>query len=368
MEIASRAFSILYGNCFRLSAFSVLYSLFSDICILGGVSLKVIEVKNLRKNFRTKIKKEGLKASFSSLFNPQYRQIEAVRGIDLEVEKGEVLAFIGPNGAGKSTTIKMLTGILYPTSGHIGVLGFDPNRDRRKLAFRIGSVFGQKSQLWFHLPPMDSFRLLGAIYEVPDRELDKRIDYLVELFEIGELMEVPVRKLSLGQRVRCEIAASLLHKPEIIFLDEPTIGLDVVVKQKIRDLIIWLNQEEKTTIFLTSHDVGDIEQLCKRAVIINHGIVVLNESVKNLKYNYLNRKIIEVKYNERVIIDIPGVAKLKERDYSAKIEVDTQKQNLHDVMARLMSLGNVADITVSDQPLEDIITSIFTGSGVVMDS
>jgi ABC-type uncharacterized transport system, ATPase component len=328
----------------------------------------VISTNNLGKCFKAKVKGSGLKGSFRSLVRPEYRVIEAVKGIDFEVHKGEILAFIGPNGAGKSTTIKMLTGILYPTSGDLKVLGLNPNRDRKKLAFRIGTVFGQKSQLWFHLPPSDSFRLLGSIYEIPDRELKVRIKELEDLFEINDLMDVPVRKLSLGQRVRCEIAASLLHKPEIIFLDEPTIGLDVIAKQNIRDLIQRLNEHDKTTIFLTSHDVGDIEQMCRRAIIINHGTIVLDESLKNLKYNYLNRKIIDVKYSKKVDLNIPGV--VKEKDYSAKIEVDTEKQNLQKVMENLFSLGSVVDITVSDRPLEEIISSIYrcTEGGLAYDN
>lgn len=243
----------------------------------------IIKVESLSKTFRVKTKEAGLKGSLQSMFSPSYREIEAVNSISFEVEKGEMLAFIGPNGAGKSTTIKMLTGILYPTSGNIEVMGFNPARERKKLSFKIGTVFGQKSQLWFHLPPLDSFNLLGNIYEMDKARLKRRIEFLKEVFEIGDLMDIPVRKLSLGQRIRCEIAASILHEPEIIFLDEPTIGLDVVVKQKIRELILKLNKEEATTIFLTSHDAGDIEQLCKRAIIINHGEVVLNESIKNLK-------------------------------------------------------------------------------------
>lgn len=227
----------------------------------------IISVKNLTKVFRTKTKEQGLKGSFKSLYKPTYKQITAVDNINLDVYKGEMLAFLGPNGAGKSTTIKMMTGILFPTSGEMSILGYDPRKDRKKLSFRIGTVFGQKSQLWFHLPPADSFRLLGAIYEVDDDILKKRLNELVDIFEINEFFDIPIRKLSLGQRIRCEIAASLIHKPEILFLDEPTIGLDVVVKQKIRELIKRLNKEDDTTIFLTSHDMGDVEKLCSRAEI-----------------------------------------------------------------------------------------------------
>jgi ABC-2 type transport system ATP-binding protein len=191
--------------------------------------MAAINVENLTKTFRTRVKREGFGESVKSLFKGSYRDIEAVRDVSFTVQAGEMLAFIGPNGAGKSTTIKMLTGILYPTSGKMDVLGLNPSRDRVKLSYRIGTVFGQKSQLWFHLPPMDSFRLLGSIYDMDKEQYKKRIGMLIDMFEIGPFADQPVRKLSLGQRVRCEIAASLLHAPEIVFLDEPTIGLDVVV-------------------------------------------------------------------------------------------------------------------------------------------
>ncbi len=322
-----------------------------------------IETGALTKVFRTKVKESGLGGSVSALFRPRYRDICAVHGIDLTVERGEVLAFIGPNGAGKSTTIKMLTGILHPTSGSATVLGLEPLRQRKQLAYRIGSVFGQKSQLWFHLPPQDSFRLLAGIYELDEREYRERFGTLVELFELKDLLKVPVRKLSLGQRVRCEIAASLLHKPEVIFLDEPTIGLDVVAKQRIRDLIARLNREDGTTIFLTSHDAGDIERVCKRVIIINHGEVVLDESVKTLKYSYLQKKIISVKYSEKTKVDIPGVDKIRESDYAARIEVSTSRRPLREVVAELMGLGEVVDITISDQPLEEIIAGIYMDRG-----
>ena len=323
--------------------------------------MQIINVRNLNKEFRTKIKREGFAGSLRSVVKPEYKQVQAVKDISFSVEKGEILAFIGPNGAGKSTTIKMLTGILYPTSGEIDVMGLNPARDRMKLSYRIGSVFGQKSQLWFHLPPSDSFLLLGSIFEIPRAELLKRINYLKELFEIQEIMDTPVRKLSLGQRIRCEIAASLLHKPEIVFLDEPTIGLDVVVKQKIRDLIIQLNREDQVTIFLTSHDIDDIEQLCKRAVIINNGEIVLDESLKKLKYDYLKKKVIDVRYLEKMEIelDMPGIVKLKTREYAGKFQVDTSLNSIDHVVHSIMKAGKVADINISDQPLEQIISEIY---------
>lgn len=321
--------------------------------------MSIIKVENLSKTFRVKTKEEGLGGSVKSIFSPSYRTVEAVNNISFQIERGEILAFIGPNGAGKSTTIKMLTGILYPSGGKMEVLGMDPTKKRKQLSYNIGTVFGQKSQLWFHLPPLDSFHLLGSIYEIETSRLKKRIDTLKEIFEIGDLMDIPVRKLSLGQRIRCEIAASILHQPEIIFLDEPTIGLDVVVKQKIRELILQLNKEEKTTIFLTSHDAGDIEQLCKRAIIINHGEVVLNETIKRLKYDYLNKKVIHIKYNEIVDISGCGVEIIKNRGNALKVEVDTSRQDIEEVLSSLIRCGKVSDITISEPPLEEIIAHIY---------
>lgn len=321
--------------------------------------MNIINVTGLSKEFETKIKEPGFKGSIQSIFHPEYKKIQAVNHIDFSVDEGEVLAFIGPNGAGKSTTIKMLTGILHPSDGDMSVLGYNPITERQKLAFHIGTVFGQKSQLWFHLPPEDSFRLLGKIYELDDAHLQRRINYLTEVFEIEELLNIPVRKMSLGQRIRCEIAASLLHEPKIIFLDEPTIGLDVIVKQKIRDLIRTVNKEEKTTIFLTSHDAGDIEELCKRVIVINHGDIVTDESVKNLKYNYLSNKIISLKYANEVVIEDKDIKVLKAKGYGVKVEVDGAKVDIHKIISRLMTYGKVLDITIEDPPMEEIIASIY---------
>lgn len=318
-----------------------------------------ISVRNLTKTFETKIKEPGFKGSLQSIFRPEFKTIQAVDHIDFTVEEGEILAFIGPNGAGKSTTIKMLTGILHPSGGDMSVLGLNPVKNRHELAFQIGTVFGQKSQLWFHLPPEDSFRLLGKIYELDDHHLKRRIDYLTEVFEIEELLNIPVRKMSLGQRIRCEIAASLLHEPRIIFLDEPTIGLDVIVKQKIRDLIKKVNKEEKTTIFLTSHDAGDIEELCKRVIVINHGEIVTDESVKNLKHNYLSNKIISLKYGNKVVINDKDIKVLKSKGYGVKVEIDSSNTDIHKVVSRLMTYGKVLDITIEDPPMEEIIASIY---------
>ena len=250
--------------------------------------MSIIEVKKLSKDFKVKTKEKGFKGSIKSMFKPKYKIVHAVKNINLNIEKGEIIAFIGPNGAGKSTTIKMLTGILYPDSGSIKVMGIDPVKERKKLAYEIGTVFGQKEQLWTHLTPYDNFKFFAAIYDIPNSVAEKKINELIMLFELNDFINTPVRNLSLGQRIRCEIVASLIHEPKVLFLDEPTIGLDPVVKENIRSLIKRMNKEYKTTIFLTSHDVSYIEKLCKRVIIINNGQVVLDDSMENLKYHYLN--------------------------------------------------------------------------------
>jgi len=321
--------------------------------------MSIITVNDLSKSFQTKIKKPGLKGSLSSVIHPEMKMVQAVDHIDLSVNEGELLAFIGPNGAGKSTMIKMLTGILRPTNGSMKVLGYDPNKDRMALSYHIGSVFGQKSQLWFHLPPEDSFRLLGKIYEIPIHRLRQRMDYLTQVFEIQDLLNIPVRKMSLGQRIRCEIAASLLHEPKIIFLDEPTIGLDIIVKQKIRDLIKTVNREEKTTIFLTSHDAGDIEELCKRVVVVNHGRIVTDESIKNLKQNYLNKKVISIKYASLIHVEDKEINVIKQKGYGIKVEVDSLQMDIQTVIGKLMTYGRVVDITIEDPPMDEIIAAIY---------
>jgi ABC-2 type transport system ATP-binding protein len=284
-----------------------------------------------------------------------------VSNINFTLDEGEILGFIGPNGAGKSTTIKMLTGILYPSGGQALVLGYTPWKDRRQMGYHIGSVFGQKPQLWYHLPAEDTFRLFARIYELDMTVFQKRRDFLVEAFEIGHLLQTPVRKLSLGQRMKCEIAASLLHQPRIIFLDEPTIGLDVVAKQQIRDAIKYLNEQEKTTIFLTSHDTGDIEKLAKRVIVINHGRLIYDGRTSALKRQYFTRKIIDVRFAERLNGDfnIPDVTILKQGTYGVKLEFDSQTIPVERVVQQLMAVSPTQDINISDPPLEEIIREIY---------
>jgi ABC-2 type transport system ATP-binding protein len=329
--------------------------------------MPAIEVSSLQKTFQTKRKAEGLGGSARSLLKPQFSSIEAVRGLSFQMEAGELLGFIGPNGAGKSTTIKMLTGILHPSGGDARVLGFVPWKERQQLAYHVGTVFGQRPQLWYHLPAIDTFRLFGKIFEMEDSETKKRIAFLAEAFEIGDLLETPVRKLSLGQRMRCEVAASLLHRPKLVLLDEPSIGLDVVAKGRIRDAIREMARLENVGVLLTSHDAGDLEALCKRVIIINHGQIVYEDKVSNLKRRFLTSKLVEVRYADEVSksFTVEGADILKIGHYGVKLRFDTHQTSVATVLSHLTDAGSVVDITISDPPLEEVIAKIYQTQDVV---
>jgi ABC-2 type transport system ATP-binding protein len=332
--------------------------------------LPAIEVTDLRKIFRTKRKAAGMSGSMRALVKPQYSSVEAVRGLTFQMEPGELLGFIGPNGAGKSTTIKILTGILHPTSGDAKVLGFVPWKDRQKLAYHIGTVFGQRPQLWYHLPAIDTFTLFGKIFEMDDHDTQMRITQLAEAFEIRDLLETPVRKLSLGQRMRCEVAASFLHRPKLLLLDEPSIGLDVVAKQHIRDAIREMARLENVGVLLTSHDAGDLEALCRRVIVINHGQIVYEDKVSNLKRKFLTSKLVEVRYADEVPANfsLDGVEILKVGHYGVKLRFDTHKTQVEKVLSHLTNAGSVVDITISDPPLEDVIAKIYQTQDILLQS
>ncbi len=322
--------------------------------------MNVIEAQNLSKVFKIKIKENGFKGSLKSIFSPKFENVKAVEDISFTVKKGEILAFIGPNGAGKSTTIKMFTGILYPTTGNIKILGLDPVKNRKQLAYKIGTVFGQKEQLWAHLTPYDNFKFFAAIYDIDNNKAEKRIRELNKLFEFQKFINTPVKNLSLGQRIRCEIAASIIHNSEILFLDEPTIGLDPVVKENIRVFIKTMNKEYETTVFLTSHDIGDIEKLCKRIIIMNNGKIVIDSSMENLKHIYLTKKILEMKTKGRIKLDhIDGLKILENNESIIKAEIDISKKNTGDILKQL-DHTNIVDFTISNIPLENIISEIYS--------
>ncbi|MDG0793307.1 ATP-binding cassette domain-containing protein [Cohnella ginsengisoli] len=332
-----------------------------------------LEARALGKTFRVKEKRAGLRGSLRSLFAPEWKEKTAVDRIDLSVAAGETVALLGPNGAGKSTTIKMLTGILHPTAGEATVAGLTPWRERTKLAYRIGTVFGQKSQLWYHLPPIDTFELISRVYELERGDYAKRRDRLVERFELGPYLHTPVRKLSLGERMRCEIAASFLHRPEILFLDEPTIGLDVVVKERIREIIRERNREEETTVFLTSHDAGDVEELCSRAIVIHHGGVLVDRPVAHLRRELLSSKTVTVTladtedpalaaewFGRRAWAPLPeGVELAGIEGRRVRLSVDLARTDMNQLLASLTQAARIADLTVEDPTLEDIIKHIY---------
>jgi ABC-2 type transport system ATP-binding protein len=291
------------------------------------------------------------------------RRIEAVREISFAVEPGERVAYIGPNGAGKSTSIKILTGILHPSGGEATVLGIVPWLHRRQLAGRIGTLFGQRSLLWFELTPLQSFRMLGAIYGLSRAREEARVGELGELLDARDLFEMPVRSLSLGQRMRCELAACMLHEPDVLFLDEPTIGLDLLAKQRFRELLVRLNSERGTTIFLTSHDVADVEHVARRAIVVNHGSVIYDDDVAAMRRSLLATKLVEVGLGEPAAhLDMPGVTVSKHTDLGMKLVVDTHTTPIRDVVDALLERAVVVDISVVDPPLEQVIAEIYGSS------
>src|SRR6478609_3426661 len=267
-----------------------------------------IEVNQLRKEFKAYSSRSGLKGAFRDLFTRNYRVMKAVNDISFTVKQGEMVGYIGENGAGKSTTIKMLTGILTPTSGDITVNGMNPHKEREKFAQTIGVVFGQRSQLWWDIAVQESFRLLKKVYKVSDEDYNAHMEHVIQTLDIGPLLDKPVRKLSLGQRMRCELAAALIHNPPLLFLDEPTIGLDVLVKLKIRKFLKEINEQYKTTILLTTHDLTDIEALCERLILLDEGKIIYDGTLQDLKETWGDRKELQFQFLEAV--DIPAVKKI----------------------------------------------------------
>ncbi len=323
--------------------------------------MNIIEVKNLSKEYKYNVKDEK-RGFLYNLFNRKEKIVKAVDDISLSVKEGETIAFIGPNGAGKSTTIKMLTGILYPTKGSIKICGLTPIKDRNKLSFKIGTVFGQRSQLLPNLPLTESMEMFGVMYDMDKESIKKRIKELSDLFELNEFINQPVRKLSLGQRMRAEIATSLIHSPRIIFLDEPTIGLDVVSKKSLRDLLLKINKEEKVTIFLTSHDTEDIQSICERCVIINHGKIIIDTLTKKLIKDYVKNKNIIITPNVEFIKfpKLPnGMTYTKKTKSQIIVSVNTEKINTQKALQELIKMYDIDDINIDNESLENIIRSIY---------
>ena len=321
-----------------------------------------IDVQDLSKSFRARQPRgAGMRARLADLVAPRTRAVRAVDRISFRIEAGERVAFIGPNGAGKSTTLKILAGILYPTEGHVEVAGLVPWRDRHALGFAIGTVFGQRSQLWYQLAPRDTLELLARVYEVPRDVWRARLDALVEAFALADILDRPVRQLSLGERMRCEVAASLLHAPRVLFLDEPTIGLDVTAKAAIRELLHRRSTEDGTTLVLTSHDTGDIEQVCDRVVIIHRGRILLDESVGEVKRRYLRtRRVTLFTASERVDLSGAAGARLVSSDsHRTTVEVDAGGAAIGALVDVVLRQTTLRDLVIDDPPMDEVIRSIF---------
>ena len=329
----------------------------------------MIYAENLRKEFKKIIKEPGLKGSVKSLFHPKKEIVKAVDGISFEVPKGEILGFIGPNGAGKSTVITMLTGILMPTSGMCRINGKIPQEDRKNYVREIGVVFGQRTQLWWDLALRETYAVLKEIYQVPDDQYQKRMAFLNEVLELDSFITSPVRTLSLGQRMRADIAASLLHSPKVLFLDEPTIGLDVVVKDNIRNAIMKINKEEGTTVILTTHDLADIELLCERIVMIDKGKKVFDGGLSELKRNFGDVRTLEFElvnapdfklldYHRRFHLTEDELS--AERDGSlARVRFDTAEVSVEDVVSYTLSTVHVKDLNIKGVEIEEIIKRLY---------
>ncbi len=333
----------------------------------------MIQVKNLKKEFRKAIKEPGLKGSFKALFKPEYEIVKAVDDISFDVKKGEIIGFIGPNGAGKSTVIKMLTGILTPSSGECCIDGKIPTQNRKEYVKEIGVVFGQRTQLWWDLALRETYMVLKEIYEIPEEDYQKRMAFLNEVLQLEDFITSPVRTLSLGQRMRADIAASLLHNPKVLFLDEPTIGLDVVVKDNIRKAIQKISEESGTTVILTTHDLEDIELLCKRIVMIDKGKKVFDGELAELRkrYGQMRELGFELKNSE----DISRLAYKDEFSFSeddlsveqqggnVKVRFNSDMVSVEKMLSYTLSKVHVKDINVKDADIEEIIRRLYLGGG-----
>lgn len=322
--------------------------------------MSYINVQSISKTFKVAKRNSGLKNALKSFFKREYTYIDAVKSISFSIEKGEIVGYIGPNGAGKSTTIKMLSGILLPTAGNITINGMNPFKDRKKYVSKIGVVFGQRSQLEWDIPAEDSFDLLCNVYNLNKNEYLQTKQLLVNLLDIEDVMKKPVRSLSLGQRMRCEICAALLHKPEILFLDEPTIGLDATSKKIVRDFILKINKESKLTIILTTHDMSDIDSLAKRIILIGKGEILYDGSLKSLKNKYGSYKEINI-ITKDIIKDIRKkgiISKHKDHD-EYKIVIDSNIISVSELLNYLSERYTITDIDIENQTIDDIILKLY---------
>ncbi|MDF0725939.1 ATP-binding cassette domain-containing protein [Cytobacillus sp. S13-E01] len=329
--------------------------------------VNIIEVKDLRKEFKSYSSRSGLKGAFRDLFTRNYKVLRAVDDISFTVKQGEMVGYIGENGAGKSTSIKMLTGILTPTAGVVRVNGMNPHKEREKFVSTIGVVFGQRSQLWWDIAVQESFRLLKKVYKVSDEDYNNHMEHVIESLDIGPLLDKPVRKLSLGQRMRCELAAALLHNPPLLFLDEPTIGLDVLVKLKIRKFLKEINEKYKTTILLTTHDLTDIEALCERVVMLDEGKIIYDGGLQDLRSNWGEGKQIQFQFVrevnaselDNISVGLTVVWQQAERKNVWFANVSDEEAVMSDLIGRVVASYKIKDISINEISTEEIIRNIY---------
>ncbi len=322
--------------------------------------MNAINVEHLAKSFKSYKKQPGFLGSVKSLFKREYFAVPAVNDISFSIDEGELVGFIGPNGAGKTTTLKMLSGLVYPTSGKVSVLGYEPFKRKASFLKQISLVMGQKNQLWWDLPAYETLLLNKEIYEISDSDFKHRVEELSELLDVKDILQVQVRKLSLGQRMKCELMAALIHQPKILFLDEPTIGLDVVVQEKLRDFIKEYNQKYKATILLTSHYMQDVKELCKRIIIIDHGKLIYDGRLDSVVKKFSSEKLITVTFEKEVPqIQLKKFGKIESVEQrTAKIIVPLKKTR--DIVATLLDEFNVEDLNIEEPEIEEIIRSVFS--------
>ena len=326
----------------------------------------LIVVEDLYKSYKILKKSPGTWGAIKSLFSAQYNIVEAVKGISFEVNKGELVGYVGPNGAGKSTTIKMMSGILYPTSGSINVGNLQPFRNKNRYAMNLGVMFGQRTQLWWDLPVSESFDLLRTIYKIESKTYNENLDYFSDILGIKEFWGQPVRRLSLGQRVRADLAASLIHDPEVLFLDEPTIGLDVLAREKFRELIKKVNREKKTTILITSHDLGDIENIANRLILIDQGSVVYDGDLKRFVRTHSYHSRLVITFHKRTVLKtLPrGVELVEKRGDLFEFELDHRIVSYQDLLAKISKWGEIKDMHMHTASLEKVLMQMYRNSSV----
>lgn len=330
--------------------------------------MSVIEIAGLTKSYRVYQKKEGLVAAFRGLWRREYRTVEAVRGIDLKVEPGEFVAFLGPNGAGKTTTLKLLSGVIYPTAGTARVMGYVPWKREHAYRRRFALVMGQKNQLWWDLPAQESFRLHEQIYRIERRSFERTRDELTDLLGVRHLLGRPVRELSLGERMKMELIAALLHSPEVLFLDEPTIGLDVVAQHNIQQFLRHYQEERRITILLTSHYMKDVAALCRRAVIITQGAILYDGSLAGIVDRFSGHKLLTFSFaDDETTPDLSALGEIVE-NRPPKIRLRVERKKVPEVLTTVLNGNVVSDVSVEDPPLEDVIAAVFRSAETTTES